>query len=198
MHSRRIACFLLGLWLAGGFFMAWVAWQNRAAVDRLLAQPHPAALLQFKGMGPVAARLLVAWQSEEQTRFYYESWETFQILLGAFLFLFLLFGSHEDKYSLLAALLLIAVTAAQRFWLTPQIVSLGRVSDFVPETVRSLERVKLHVLRTGYSVSEVAKGAIALGFTLRLVVGSRRSSSSQDVRQKLDLIDKANYRHIDR
>jgi len=197
MHTRRIACFLLGLWLGGGLFMAWVGWQNRLNAARLVTEPHPAAVLPLKAIGVASARLLTAWQAEEQTRFYYETWETGQILLGVFFFLFLLFGTREDQYSLLLAAILLAVTAVQRFWLTPQVSALGRAADFVPAAGHSLERAKMNVLRNAYSVSEIVKGLCGVALTIRFVLGRRRGSS-REVRQKLDLIDKANYGHIDR
>src|ERR1035438_7375562 len=35
MHSRRLACLLLGLWFGGGAFMQWISTENYRAVDRL-------------------------------------------------------------------------------------------------------------------------------------------------------------------
>jgi len=63
--------------------------------------------------------------------------------------------------------------------------------------VASVERVKLAVLRTGYGGAELAKGAVGMLLVLRLILGRRRASG-RNVRQELDLIDKANYRHVDR
>jgi hypothetical protein len=149
MHSRRIACFLLGLWLGGGIFMAWVASQNLHAAGRLMDRPNPVALLKFKALGPASARLLMHYEAAEQTRFFYESWEAAQMVLGAFFLLFLLFGTREDKYSLLMAAAMLAIVAVERFWMTPQAISFGRVTDFIPPAVNSVDRVKLAVLRTG-------------------------------------------------
>ena len=97
---------------------------------------------------------------------------------------------------LVLAMLLIAVF--QHFWMTPQITSLGRVTDYIVDPARSLEGVKLHVLHTGYSVLELLKGLIGLGVAARLVFGHSRSRSDRDIRKELDLINKANYRHINR
>src|SRR5215831_6530704 len=99
MHSRRLACLILGLWLAGGMFMAWVATENFRSVDRLMDSPNPMASLEFRTLGPQASRLLLRYAASEQNRYFFETWETVQILLGVLFFFFLLFGTHEDKLS---------------------------------------------------------------------------------------------------
>jgi hypothetical protein len=74
MHFRRLACFLLGGWLAGGFFMAAVATQNFRSVDRLLAKPAPLAREQVDKLGGISARALLRYQVAEQNRVYFETW----------------------------------------------------------------------------------------------------------------------------
>src|SRR5690348_7945786 len=99
MHSRRLACFLLGLWLGTGVFMEWVSRENLAAVDRLLAQPDPAAAVRIamldKTLGKNETRLLLRHQASEQNRYYYELWEIVQLVVAAGFFFFLLFGTTE-------------------------------------------------------------------------------------------------------
>ena len=131
MHSVRLVSFALGLWLAGGLFMAWVATQNFRGVDRLLDEPNPTAQLEIKALddskefGPGAARMLLRYHASEQNRFYFESWELVQIVLGSLLFFFLLFATREDRFSLTGVLLLLIVVAVQRASLTPEIVTRG-------------------------------------------------------------------------
>jgi hypothetical protein len=195
MHSRRIACFLLGGWFAGGVFMALLAIGNMHTGDRLTDPVHPALMLQFKSAGIPALRGLFRYAAAEQTRFYRENWEIAQILLGAFFFFFLLFGTREDKYSLLLALLLLLAVIAQRFLLTPEIIGRGRMLDFVPPNVDATERMKLLLLERVYNLGELVKLGLGMALAARLMsVGRRRSD--QEIRQELDLIDKANYRHV--
>lgn len=59
MHSRRLSCFLLGLWLGGSLFMAWLDTGSLRSVDRLLEQPHPAVALQIETLGRDNARPLL-------------------------------------------------------------------------------------------------------------------------------------------
>ena len=198
MHSRRFACLLLGIWFAGGAFMQWISSQNYRAVDRLLDQPNPAARLQFDVLGTAASRQLLRYQVAEQNRFYFEAWETVQLILGSFFFFFLLFGTREDKFSLLMALLMLLAVGVQRFLLTPEITADGRVLDFVSPGVYVPGRRALPIAQSAYQADELTKLAFGVMLTLWLLLGRGRRRSGTDVRQELDLINKANYGHIDR
>ena len=196
MHSRRLACFLLGAWLAGGVFLQWLSMENKRSVERLLDHPNPAAILQFRSLGPAATRLVLRYQVAEQNRFYFESWEVLQVMLGSLFFFFLLFGTREDKFSLLMALLMLLAVLAQRFVITPELSAFGRVLDFAPTDASVAGRHRIMILESAYNAVELTKFGIGVLLGVRLIVGRRRSR--RDVRQELDLINKANYRHIDR
>lgn len=198
MHSRRLACLVLGLWLAGSVFMAWVATETFHSVDRLLDRPHPAASLEFRTLGPQASRLLLRYAASEQNRYLFENWEIAQIILGVLFFFFLLFGTHEDKFSLMMALLMLLIALGQRLLVTPELVAIGRTIDFIPPETRSGMRTKFMLLHRGYEAVEVFKWMIGLALAGRLIVSRRRSASAAEVRQQLAMIRKANYRPIDR
>src|SRR5712692_8460340 len=51
MHFRRLAAFLLGIWLGGSVFMDMVATQNFHSVDRLLAAPSPQVEERIQALG---------------------------------------------------------------------------------------------------------------------------------------------------
>ena len=200
MRSRRFACMLLGLWLGGGFFMSWIAAGNFRSVDRLLAKPDPVAAMQFRLLNSTGgikanARMLLRYQVSEQNRAYFEQWEIVQIILGLCFFFFLLFGTRENKFLVAVTLVPLVITAIQRFGLTPEITGLGRVLDFVPAAMDTPDRSRFWVLHNAYVVSEVCKWAVEIGLGVWLVMTGRRRS---DVRNELDMIDKANYRHINR
>jgi hypothetical protein len=193
MHSRRVACFLLGIWLGAAILMAWVATESFRSVDRLLAKPSPAALLSIKTLGPVGARLLLRYQASEQNRWLFEAWGTVQLIGGAGFFLFLLFGTREGKYPLILVLVMLMVVLLQLFLLTPAMISLGRLVDFLPLDRPSGERNRFWVLHTGYGITEALKWAVALLLGARLM---RRRGRSGDAREYLDVVDKADHRHV--
>jgi len=190
MHSVRLTCFALGFWLAGGLFMAFVATQNFRSVDRLLQEPNPVAHLKLKALDD--PRQVLRYQVSEQNRFYFEYWEIAQLILGALLFFFILFATREDKVTLGIVVMMILITAAQRFYLTPQIVTLGRAQDFGP-SVKGFS-----ALHMSYVSVEMSKWILGFGVASRLVIGHRRRRSRSEVRNELDMIDKANHRHINR
>jgi hypothetical protein len=174
MHFRRLACFLLGAWLMGGVFMATVATQNFRSVDRLLAKPAAPASQQLDKLGPAAARALLRYQVAEQNRFYFETWGIVEVVIGLLLLLLLLFGSIEKNLTLLLALLLLLIALLQRFVLTPEIVVLGRIIDFVPANHPSPERSRFWMMHGVYSGSEVLKWGLNIVLTARLLFRRKR------------------------
>lgn len=174
MHFRRLACFLLGAWIGGSLFMAFVATQNFRSVDRLLVAPSPSAAQHIQVLGHDAARTFLRYQVSEQNRWYFETWEGFQLGLGLALFFLLLFGTDTGKIPLLLSLLMIVSVGVARFYLTPQIVHLGRLIDFVPADTGSPERSQFWTLHTEYSVLELVKWGLGFSLAAKLILRSRR------------------------
>jgi hypothetical protein len=181
MNSRRLACFLLGVWMGAGLLMAWVAAESFGSVDRLLARPHPVATAQFKALGRPEARLLLRYQVAEQNRWNFETWEVVQIIAGALFFFFVLFATKENKFALSLILLMIACVVVERFMLTPAMVSLGRLIDYVPPDAPSGDRTQFWVMHSWYWGVELVKWLLGLALGARLT--SRRSGRSGDARQ---------------
>jgi len=152
--------------------MAWVATENFATVDRLLKQSDPAATLRIKLMGKDQARLLMRYEASELNRYYFETWEIVQVVLGAFLFFFLLFGTGEGKVSLALALLLLIIVLVQRFALTPEIIAIGRMLDF-PTPDSAGYRGKFLVMHSAYVGVELAKWAMQL-ILVAVLIGKRK------------------------
>jgi hypothetical protein len=196
MRYRRIGTFLLGLWLGAGVLMAWVAIESFRSVDRLLSAPSPVAAIQIKSLGPDGARALFRYEAAEQNRALFQTWGSFQLILAVGFFSFLLFGSSEGKFSLLLALLMLLIVAVQRLAMTPELASLGRGLDFIPSEVPSLERNRFWMLHSLYTGSEIVKWGLGLVLGARLVF--RYDRRLADARNEFDVIDKANYRHINR
>jgi hypothetical protein len=174
--------------------MAWVSAESFGSVDRLLARPHPVATAQFKALGQADARLLLRYQVSEQNRWYLENWEVTQIIIGALFFFFMLFATRENKFALSLVLLMIGAVLVQRFMLTPGMISLGRMIDFVPPEAPSGERAQFWVLHSWYWGVELGKLALGLVLAARLI--SHHSARSGNARQEFNLVDKANHRHV--
>ena len=155
--------------LIGGLLMAGVAIESFHSVDRLLAAPGPAVALQIKTLGPAGARALLRSQAADQNRWYFETWELLQLLLGLGFFSFLLFGSSEGKFSLLLLLLMLVIVAVQRFLLTPELSALHRTFELMPAGIASPEGNRFWMLHSTYIGSELLKWGLGLVLGTSLV-----------------------------
>jgi hypothetical protein len=202
MHSRRLACLLLGLWLSGGLFLALVTAENLRAVERVRHDPGATVKVAWKDIGDAkldeTVDFMLRHLAREQNRFYYEAWEEAQLVFGLFFAFFLLFGTREDKFSLAVPVLMLLITVGQRFVLTPESIAFGRVADFVPDKFYTPERARLAIIAKAYAGAELAKAGLGVLLACRLVFANWFRRSGSDIRQKLDLIDKANYGHVNR
>jgi hypothetical protein len=164
--------------------MQWVARESLLGVERVLAQPDPAATLRIKVLGRDQARLLLRYEVSEQNRYNLELWEIVQLVLAAIFFFFLLFGTTEGKFSLTLALLLVVLVVAQRFVLSPEMKAMGRLLDFGSPSALFGERAKYGVMHYAYLVVEASKWALQAVLGIILITRGRLRSS--DSRQKLD------------
>jgi hypothetical protein len=179
VHFRRFACFLLGLWLGGGLFMDMVATQNFRSVDRLLERPAVPAALQLAKLGPDAARVFLRHQVSEQNRWYFETWGLIETGIGAAVLLVMLFGSTEKNVSLLLCLLMLLIAIVQRFALTPQMVFLGRIIDWIPVDQPSPERSRFWLLHNAFAGLDLLNWLLGLVLMGKLVFRRRRRSVTE-------------------
>ncbi|HMD70692.1 MAG TPA: hypothetical protein VKF41_05080 [Bryobacteraceae bacterium] len=196
MRSRAFTCLLLGMWLAGGLLLEFVAAGNLRAVERTLRDPQPSAAIRILKLGAPDARMLLRYQAAEQNRAAFETWENVQLLGGLLFFFYLLFATTEDKFALALALLLVLVVALQRFLVTPELNGLGRLLDFVPESAPSAYRGRYGAIGSTYLGMEIGKGVLQLGLAAMVMSNSQRRSRHS--RRKLDVIDKTDDRHVNR
>ena len=200
MHSRRFACLLLGMWLAGGLLVTWLVSENARTVDRLLAEPDPAATLRIKLLGPTEAGMLLRYEAAELTRHELSRWQFAQIGFGAFFFSFLLFGTSEGKFSLTLSLVLVLCVAVQRFVIWPELVGLSRLTDFLPANAGGGYRTKLLVIQGAFIGVEIGKWVVMSVLAAMLISHGRgrsrgRSGGSWN---KFNVVNKTDNSHIDR
>jgi hypothetical protein len=197
MNSRRFTCFALGIWFGGGLLMAWIAATSFRPADRLLHEPQYAASPLIKTLGTAKARVLLRYATADQNRLFFESWETAQLFYGLGLFLYLLFYTTERKMPLILVLLMVGIVAIQRFILTPDLGAMSRSLELAPLGEEAASSNKFWALHSAYTSLEILKWGLGLGLTVKMML-SRRRSRSNDPGDEFDVIDKANYRHINR
>jgi hypothetical protein len=160
--------------------MDMVATQNFQSVDRLLAKPAAPAAQQLARLGPDAARVLLRHQVSEQNRWYFETWGLIETGIGAAVLLVMLFGSTEKNVSLLLCLLMLLIAIVQRFALTPQMVFLGRIVDWIPIDQPSPERSRFWLLHNAFVGLDLLNWVLGLLLTAKLLFRGRRRGGEKD------------------
>jgi len=175
--------------------MQFVTAANSSSAESMLVRPSVDARAYMKTLGHVSLVPLTQYLAAEQNRALYETWGDVQIALSGAFFFLLLFGTRMGKVPLAMALLLFLIALGERLFVAPQMEMIGRATDFASDPSHRV-RLARDVLGYGRSVAEVAKWVLALGVGGFLIF--QRSGRSVDSRHEVDMIDKANYRHIDR
>jgi hypothetical protein len=192
MHYRRILALLLGLWLGGGLVMAMFGARSFQTVRSVMNSSNPAFAVQTKPLGPANTRSVLRFQIAEENRFLFQNWEYLQLLLGVFFFSYMLFGTLEGKINLGLALVMVLLTALQRFGISGELGTLGRSLDYLPAEVLNAERARFWMLHSAYLAVE----ALKFGIGLVLLISVLRHGRSVDPVNKFDMVDKANHRHV--
>jgi hypothetical protein len=172
IQYRRLSALLLGAWLGAGILTDVAATLNFQTVDRFLQTPGNAATsIRLKEVGRARERVLLRRNAGEENNWIFENWERAELLLGAVLFFILLFGERPQKLMLGLCLGMLAIVAAEHFFLTPQITDLGRlVDDLPPADPASRQFRALHSIYAGL---DILKLLVGLGFAARLAVKGR-------------------------
>jgi hypothetical protein len=186
------------MWLAGALLMTWLSHENTRGAERLLVQADPAATLRMKVLGFSETSKLMRYEAAELTRNEVEVWEDVQLILGAFFFLFLLFGTAEGKFPLAVGLVLLLCVIGQRFFVSPVIASYGRVTDFADAAASSGYRAKLLVMQGGYLAIEITKSVGMVVLASLLIARGRKRRSSNNSWNKFNVVDKTDNSHVDR
>jgi hypothetical protein len=97
--------------------------------------------------------------------------------------------------SLTLALLMALIAFGQRLVLIPEILSRGRAMDFLAQ-IPVRQQTQLNVLHYAYSLSEAVKGG--LGLILAGILIWRKGGRSLNARQEVQMVDKADHRHVNR
>jgi len=175
--------------------MLLVASRRAAAPERVLLKDSSKVTDEAKTPEFAQIRRWLEYEAAEENRSNFEVWDTIQLGFGLGLFLFFLFGTKEGKWLIAVVLWMEVLVLIERFYLTPEITALGRLTDFLPPEAGSTERARLWVLQNAYYGAEGLKWVAGLGLAGQMIFFRSRSGHT---REKVDVIDKADYRHIDR
>ena len=175
--KRDIALLLIGGWLLGIAAMAAVAMQNFYTIDRLLETMPNATFeqgvqaLEIDREG--AAREFLRYLSSELNRLFFMGWGVAETVVGvAVVGLLWNFPQRRVRW---AALAMLALTAILTFAVTPPIVDVGRMLDFVPRDPPPPELAAFGLLHAAYSIADGVK--LVLGTAMAFWIVRARTSS---------------------
>jgi hypothetical protein len=169
MHTRRLAAFLLGGWIAGSIFMVTLVITNLRAANSAFqgTMPEPVhQMLQNAGLENV--RMLVQFHASEMTRTYLSRWELLQIVLGIGFLFVLVFATHTRRAPLFFGGMMVVLVAFLHFFIAPELAYIGRQLDFVPRDSNIDLRLRLWMLTQVYFVLDAVKVLIGLGLAAYL------------------------------
>jgi hypothetical protein len=189
MNARRFACFVLGAWLATGATLALIIFLNSRSSRTMADQLSAPLAAQVNSLGPGPSRLLFAFQAAEQNQLYREYWGTVQIAAGLLFLLFLVFGTQEGKGALAVAGALLLTVIVQRTLLVPEIAALTRL---LHTGVGGGVRHRLFTVQMIYHGVEGLK--LLTGAVLATMLIREGRHRLRDAGQKVDMIDKPDYR----
>ncbi len=170
---RVLMGFLLGSLLVGMILIGLVAAENFFMVDRLLESPTPAEFQEK--IAPLSggdARIVLRYLSSELNRFYFRVWGGAEIFLGAVLLGLALRSGPKgwnDRTFTIGAGVMLGLSLFMTFYLTPQLVEIGRGLDFVPRDPPPPGLRRFGMLHGAYSALDLLKLVLGIWLTFRLV-----------------------------
>ena len=160
---------ILGAWLAGSLMIAGVATKNFFIIDDMLHSPatHSGFQKDVAQLGADESRTLLRYFSSELNRFYFKAWGWIDLGMVSAMLLLAGLGSRRKKF-LIATSILFALTLITTFYLTPQIVDVGRTLDFVPRIPPPPDLKQFGYFHAAYSTLDMIKLLIGIGMVVEL------------------------------
>jgi hypothetical protein len=161
MFSRRLATFVLGIWMGCCALVDILALEGHRITRQVLDNPSPEVkgVLTKAGDAPVAT--LTHHVASEQTRATFETWEQAQMILALIMVIMLVFTDQRKILAIAMCGAMFLVVVAQHFGVTPDLNIVGRSADFLAENASFNVRTQIWTLTQIYGALE----------TFKLVVG---------------------------
>jgi hypothetical protein len=174
MTFRLFALFLLGAWLGSNLFLAWVATENFASVDRALKPATQAARAAIEKIGEADARALFWYHSSHQNRTYFVNYGYLQLTAALVLAPMLVFGAKAGRLAVGLCASMLVIQLIQQFAIIPAMMELGRALDFAGPAELTVEREAFRGYHRAYGLLEAAKLAAGAALAARLITGAKR------------------------
>jgi len=156
MISRRVATFLLGLWIGCCVLVDLLALQTGHSAERFLNGPGEASVLVEKAGRDNLATVL-RHVALEDTRAMLDTWEWTQLGLAAGIGILMLFSDQRKRLGIAMLLVMTAIAFGQAFLITPQWTDFGRELDFARPGAQPVVANRIAMLTQTYGALEIVK-----------------------------------------
>ena len=164
-RGQAISMILIGVWVGWTLFMWFAATRSFRTIDAILRAPSPMFAETATTLTPDQTRLLLRHAASEINRTYFRFYGWAQLVLGAVVFALLWRQSPRDTFSLTVAGAMLGLVLILTWYVTPQIISIGRSIDFASRTPPPavMPRFwKLHGAFTGLDSVKLLAGLVLL------------------------------------
>jgi hypothetical protein len=177
MHLRRLASFLLGIWIGGIVFAILATVETmRSAETYVLAGATGALEL---AVSADAAGTLMKYGADQRVRTYLERFQWSEVLLGVALAIVLFVGSRSIRLAAAATVIMLLLAVFLQVFMFPEIDYLARRLEFVNPREMASERSHLLALQWTYVEVGAVKlllGLVTVGYLLIFRAHTRRAS----------------------
>ena len=137
--------------------MGAVAAENFFQIDRLLDSTSQRSFQNDVALLPPGeARAMLRYLASELNRFYFYVWGWVQLVLGAACFAIAALKLKQKKL-VIGFSLMLAVVSVMAFYMTPEIIEVGRNLDFVPREPPLPGMAAFGRLHAAYSILDLVK-----------------------------------------
>lgn len=167
MRSRRIICFLLGIWVGVSALLTLASYQSFNTVETVLKEPPDQASRIFKTLGPSDALMLLRYTAGREHIGTFETWEDIQFAIGLLL-MAMLFLEGATRMLSPVPLGMILIVTFMHFKITPELGWLNHIYAFGSTTAESQTRAQFWRLHAVYGTLDVLKDVLGLGLVIFL------------------------------
>jgi hypothetical protein len=158
---------------------------NFRAIDRFLADPGIPSAELIHGAGHENVRVLMRREAGETNAWLFEQWEWIQLITGLALLLILVFGNRPPLIPIGLCLAMVVIVLIERFSLTPNLLRLGRIVDFLPTDPQLPDRQRFAMYHVAYTVMDLVK--LIAGFVIAAILIVRTRPDPQMFAREAEL-----------
>jgi hypothetical protein len=160
---------ILSAWVTMTLCMWFAATGSFGAVRRVLEHPSPQLSDTAKSLTADQARLVMRHTASEINRTYFRGFGWAQVVFGVLLLVLLAGQSPRDPTALAVAAAMVLIVLPLTFYVTPEIIALGRQIDFVPRDPAPPEYARFRTLHAAFTILDGMKLLAGLGLLVRWI-----------------------------